>query len=141
MISQKTRYGFRALLYLARSQGPIAIGTIAAKEKISLKFLELVMIELKRHRLVTSRRGKLGGYELARPADQISYADVIRALDGPLALVPCASVTAYRRCRDCYEPKHCARRRVLIEVRDSTAAILERRHLLDFIDVLTPIEG
>jgi Rrf2 family protein len=139
MISQKTRYAFRALFYLARRTGPVAIATIAREEKISRKFLELVMVELKRHRLVVSRRGKMGGYELARPAAEIAYAEVIRALDGPLAMAPCASITAYRQCRDCYDPAFCAIQRVLMEVRDSTATILEQRKLSDFLGVLPKI--
>lgn len=136
MISQKTRYAFRAMFHLARSRGPVAIASIAAQEKISRKFLELVMLELKRHRLVTSRRGKMGGYELARPAAAISYAEIIRALDGPLALVPCVSVTANRPCRDCYDPHFCAIRAVLLEVRQSSADILESHKLSDFLDIL-----
>jgi Rrf2 family protein len=139
MISQKTRYAFRALFYLARSKGPVSLANIAANEKISRKFLELVMIELKRHRLVMSSRGKKGGYELARPANEISYAEVIRVMDGPLAMVPCASVTAHRQCRDCYDPDFCAIRSVLMEVRQGTAEILERHTLSDFLGILPKI--
>ena len=139
MISQKTRYAFRALFYLARSKGPVAIATIAAKEKISRKFLEQVMMDLKRHRFVVSSRGKTGGYELARPAGEISYAEVIRAIDGPLAMVPCVSVTAHRQCRDCYDPAHCAIRQVLLEVRGASAEILERHTLTDFLGILPSI--
>jgi Rrf2 family protein len=139
MISQKTRYAFRALFYLARSKGPVSLASIAANEKISRKFLELVMVELKRHRLVVSSRGKKGGYELARPASEISYAEVIRVMDGPLAMVPCASVTAHRQCRDCYDPEFCAIRSVLMEVRQGTAEILERHTLSDFLGILPRI--
>ncbi len=139
MISQKTRYAFRALFYLARAEGPVAVGTIAAHEKISRKFLELIMLELKRHRLVNSRRGKQGGYELARPADSITYAEVIRAIEGPLAMAPCASVTAYGQCEDCYDAKVCAIRRVLTEVRNASAAIMEKHSLADFLEILPAI--
>jgi Rrf2 family protein len=139
MISQKTRYAFRAMFHLARRPGPVAIATIAKHEKISRKFLELVMTELKRHKLVVSSRGKAGGYTLARPASEISYAEVIRALDGPLAMAPCASVTAYQRCRDCYDPDFCAIQRVLMETRNLTADILEKRKLSEFLDVLPPM--
>lgn len=138
MISQKTRYAFRALFYLARSKGPVSLASIAANEKISRKFLELVMVELKRHRLVVSSRGKKGGYELARPANEISYAGV-RVMDGPLAMVPCASVTAHRQCRACYDPDFCAIRSVLMEVRQGTAEILERHTLSDFLGILPKI--
>lgn len=139
MISQKTRYAFRALFYIARSKGPVSLSDIAASENLSRKFLELVMAELKRHHLVVASRGKKGGYELARPAADISYAEVIRAIDGPLAMAPCASVTAHRQCRDCYDPRFCAIRQVLLEVRGSTAELLERHKLSDFLGILPKI--
>lgn len=141
MISQKTRYAFRALFYLARSKGPVAIATIAAREKISSKFLEQVMADLKRHKLVVSIRGQGGGYELARPAREISYAEVIRIIDGPLAMAPCASVTAYGQCRDCYDAKRCPIRRALAEVRDSAAKTLEKRKITDFLGILGPLKS
>jgi Rrf2 family protein len=136
MISQKTRYAFRALFYLARANKPVSIATIAAHEKISNKFLEQVMADLKRHKLVISIRGQGGGYELARPAKDISYAEVIRIIDGPLAMAPCASVTAYGQCRDCYDAKHCPIQKALAEVREAAAKTLEKRKITDFLDIL-----
>jgi Rrf2 family protein len=125
MLSQKSRYALRALLCLARQNGPLPIRAIAGDENIPRKFLELILLELKSHGLVTSHRGKTGGYELAKPAKNISFADVLRVIDGPLALFPCASVTAFRRCKDCPNPETCEIRATLIQVRDATAAILE----------------
>lgn len=129
MLSQKARYALRAMLRLASENRPLPIRSIAESEHIPRKFLELILLDLKSHGLVLSHRGKTGGYELARPPADISFADVLRVIDGPLALAPCASRTAFRRCRDCPSPETCAIRATLIEVRDASAAILEGRTL------------
>src|ERR1700749_4321863 len=99
MLSQKARYGLRALFVLAeRPPGePMMIADIAEEANAPRKFLEQILLELKKRGLVHSHRGKYGGYTLGRPADQIAFAEVIRIIDGPLALSPCASQTAYRR--------------------------------------------
>ena len=129
MLSQKARYALRAMLRLASEERPLPIRTIAEVEHIPRKFLELILLDLKSHGLVLSHRGKTGGYELAKPPADISFADVLRVIDGPLALAPCASRTAFRRCKDCPNPEACAIRAALIEVRDASAAILESRTL------------
>ena len=85
MISQKAKYALRALVALARAGESMMIGEIAAQERIPRKFLEQILLELKRHGIVMSKRGKLGGYELLMPADQITFGQVLRILDGPLA--------------------------------------------------------
>jgi Rrf2 family protein len=133
MLSQKARYALRALFVLAKSEPdkPVLIGDIAAKANIPRKFLEQILVDLKRHGLVYSQRGKFGGYYLARTPDRIAFAEVIRAMDGPLALTPCASVTAYRRCDDCVDEETCSIRKVLLVVRDATAGILEGCTLAD----------
>ena len=133
MLSQKARYALRALFVLSKSEPnkPVLIGEIAAEAKIPRKFLEQILVELKRHGLVYSQRGKYGGYYLSRAPDRIAFADVIRAMDGPLALTPCASVTAYRRCDDCVDEETCSIRKVLLVVRDATAGILEGCTLAD----------
>ena len=95
------------------------------------KFLEQILLELKRRGIVHSQRGKFGGYRLGRPAEKIPFAEVIRAIDGPLALTPCASVTAYRKCDDCVDEVTCAIRRVLLDVRAATVDILENRTIAD----------
>ena len=99
MISQKAKYALRALIALARARdGSMGIGQIAAQQKIPRKFLELILLDLKRDGIVASRRGKLGGYELREPAESITFGRVLRLIDGPIALLPCISKIAYRRC-------------------------------------------
>jgi Rrf2 family protein len=131
MISQKARYALRALLYLAARGGdePVQIAEIAQAEKLPRKFLEQILAELKKPGIVRSHRGRSGGYSLGRPARDISFADVLRVTDGPLALSPCVSVMAYRKCDDCFEESVCAIRKALLAARDATAEILESRNL------------
>ena len=131
MISQKARYALRALLYLAAKGGdsPIQIAEIAEAERLPRKFLEQILAELKKPGIVQSHRGRSGGYSLGRAAKDISFADVLRVTDGPLALSPCVSVMAYRKCDDCFEETVCAIRKALLAARDATAEILESRNL------------
>lgn len=127
MLSQKARYALHALIVLARHDGgePMLIADIAEEANAPRKFLEQILLELKKRGIVRSQRGRQGGYLLGRDAKDISFADVIRVSDGPLALAPCVSVTAYHRCDDCIDEKVCALRKVLMEARDATAAVLE----------------
>lgn len=128
MLTQKAKYGLRALEVLATTTPPgatIPIGDVAERAMVPHKFLEAILLELRRQGFVESRRGKSGGYALARPAAGIGVGDVIRALDGPLAPIPCASLTAYRPCADCADPSHCAIQHLMRRVRDATAAILD----------------
>jgi Rrf2 family protein len=131
MISQKARYALRALLFLAArgDSEPVQISEIADREKIPRKFLEHILLELKKTGIVRSHRGRQGGYSLGRAARDISFADVLRVTDGPLALSPCVSVMAYRKCDDCFEESVCAIRKALLAARDATADILESRNL------------
>lgn len=135
MLSQKARYALRALLFLGKreSDEPIMIAEIAEGANIPRKFLEQILLDLKKRGLVHSTRGKFGGYTLARKSDAISFAEVIRVIDGPLALSPCASRTAYRKCDDCEDEITCAIRKVLLDVREATASILERQSLSEAI--------
>ncbi len=131
MISQKARYALRALLYLAAKGGdtPVQIAEIAEAERLPRKFLEQILAELKKPGIVRSHRGRAGGYSLGRAPKDISFADVLRVTDGPLALSPCVSVMAYRKCDDCFEESVCAIRKALLAARDATAEILESRNL------------
>jgi Rrf2 family protein len=133
MISQKTRYALRALLYLVEEGhgAPVQMGRIAETQQVPRKYLELIMLELKKAGIVTSVRGPAGGYRLARPAEEISFGNVMRVMEGPLALVPCASVHFYAKCGDCHDEATCAIRRVLAEVRGKTAGILEGTSLAE----------
>ena len=131
MISQKARYALRALLFLAARGDtiPVQISEIAKSEKIPRKFLEAILLELKKTGIVRSHRGRSGGYSLGRPAKDISFADVLRVTDGPLALSPCVSVMAYRKCDDCFDEAVCGIRKVMAVARDATAEVLESRSL------------
>jgi Rrf2 family protein len=133
MLSQKAKYGIKALSALARAPlgTPVQISTLAVDEHIPHKFLEAILLALRNHGLVRSKKGKGGGYELLKPANQITYGEIIRILDGPLAPVPCASVTAYVKCADCPDEGACSVRRVMKHVRDAMAGILDHTTLAD----------
>jgi Rrf2 family protein len=135
MLSMKAKYGLRALAALAKEHGngPILISDIASTESIPHKFLELILLDLKRKGILQSKRGKGGGYALSRPPSRISVGEVIRALDGPLALLPCVSQTAYQRCDECVDEVTCGLRHVMKEVRDATATILDGTTLEDLL--------
>jgi Rrf2 family protein len=136
MLSQKAKYALRAMLMLAEAppEELVLIQDIADRQRVPKKFLELILVELKRHGFAHSQRGRSGGYCLARPADTITFGQVIRAMDGPIAPLPCASITGYRRCADCADERSCAIRKVMRRVRDSMAEILDRTTLSDAID-------
>lgn len=132
MLSQKARYGLRALVELARADGAqLTSAELAARADAPRKFLEAILLELTRNRVVVSRRGKFGGYVLARPAAEITFAEIIRIVDGPLALAPCVSRTAFRKCDDCPDLATCSLREALLRARDATAAVLEGYSLAD----------
>ncbi|MFI4966197.1 MAG: RrF2 family transcriptional regulator, partial [Caulobacterales bacterium] len=120
-------YALRALVELARAGGDqLTSGELAIRADAPRKFLEAILLELSRNRLVTSRRGKFGGYTLARPAPEISFAEVIRVVDGPLALAPCVSPRlGYRKCDDCPDRDACTLREALLRARDAAADVLE----------------
>jgi Rrf2 family protein len=142
MLSQRTRYTIRALLHLAdrQGQGPIQLGEIAAAQNIPPKFLTVMLSQMIREGLVASRRGRDGGYWLARPPGEISYGELVRLTRGSLALLPCASRLAYQQCRNCVTVERCRLHRVMLLVRDETARILDGLTLADAIaeDVFNP---
>ncbi|AVM76411.1 RrF2 family transcriptional regulator [Magnetospirillum gryphiswaldense] len=133
MLSSKAKYGLKAMVYLARhaDDGSVLIADIAEAESIPKKFLDAILLELKNRGYLSSKKGKGGGYSLAKPAQQIMVGDIVRVLDGPLAPVQCVSRTAYRRCDDCRDEAGCAVRAVMGEVRDAIAAILDNTTLAD----------
>jgi Rrf2 family protein len=128
MLSQRTRYAIRALLHLGdrHGQGPIQLSEIAEKQNIPSKFLTVILSEMKRAGFVETMRGKEGGYWLARPPEQITYGDIVRATRGSLALVPCAARLAYAPCENCVDEATCRLRSVMLSVRDETANILDK---------------
>jgi Rrf2 family protein len=120
------------MIHLARSDGSARqVSAISTEENIPRKFLEGIMSDLRRGGFVESARGKLGGYRLARPADLITFGEIIRLTDGPLALAPCVSRNFYRRCDDCTDEATCILRRVLGRVRNEASEILDRTTLAD----------
>lgn len=125
MLSNKAKYGLKALMHLGSHEGVSLAANIAEQNKIPRKFLDAILLELTKAGILSSKKGKGGGYQLARPADAITAGQIIRILDGPLAPIACASRTAYRPCLDCDEAT-CAIRGVMIDVRDSMALILDR---------------
>lgn len=133
MLSQKARYALRALVELARVEGDqLTSGELAVRADAPRKFLEAILLELCRSGVAVSRRGKFGGYTLARSSAEISFAEVIRVIDGPLALAPCVSPRlGFRRCDDCEDFATCALREALLRARDATAQVLEGYSLAD----------
>ena len=135
MISQKAKYALRALVALARAPQtePLVISDIARDHRIPKKFLEQILLDLKRHGLLASKRGKGGGYVLLRPADKITYGEVLRIIDGPIAPLPCLSITAYRKCADCVDETSCETRKVFAHVADATRKVLDSTTIADAV--------
>jgi Rrf2 family protein len=131
MISRKSKYAIRAALFLARHHGksPVSVEKIASAEKISRKFLETIMLDLKVSGLLHSQRGKQGGYVLSEPPDRITLGRIIRTIDGPLAPVRCVSVTAYKACEDCLDEVTCPIREVMKDVREAISRVLDLKTL------------
>ena len=134
MLAHKTRYALRALLYLAEHHGderPIQLASIATSQRVPPKYLELIMLDLKKAGLVKSIRGPRGGYRLARVAEEVSFGEIVRAMEGPIALVPCASVNYYAPCGDCHDEATCAIRKAFAILRDRSSELLEGISLAD----------
>ena len=132
MISQKAKYALRALLALARAgEAGLVTAEIAETQAIPRKFLEQILLDLKRTGIVHSRRGKFGGYYLLKPADSITFGEVLRLIDGPIAPLPCLSRIAYRRCEDCQSEATCEIRRVFAHVAHSARDVLDRTTIAD----------
>lgn len=139
-LSKKGEYALRALIDLGIAaevgRGLVQVSEISEKQQIPIKFLEQIMQQLKEAGLVTSQRGKFGGYRLGRPAGQIPIGDVVRFIDGPLAPIGCVSQTAYEKC-SCPDEDHCGLRMLMLDVRNAIAGILDRYSLADVVDVTT----
>ncbi len=133
MLTKKGKYGLKAMMHLAgRPLGePSLVSEIAAANAIPKKFLDTILGELRNAGLVNSKKGKGGGYTLARSAQDIRVGHIIRILDGPLAPIQCASKTSYRRCDDCDDEKRCGVRLVMLEAREAIASVLDNRTLAD----------
>jgi len=133
VLTKKGKYGLKAMVHLAglKPDGLAQATDIAKTNSISKKFLDHILTELRHAGLVYSKKGKGGGYALSRPAHEIRVGAIVRALDGPLAPIACASVTAYRPCDDCADLKSCPVRLIMVAARDAVASVLDQRTLAD----------
>lgn len=135
MLTKKSKYALKALLYLAKNgEDLVQISELSKKEGIPQKFLESILLELRKHGILTSKRGKDGGYKLGKDPKNITFGQVIRVLDGPLAPIGCVSHMAYERCEECEDEETCHIRQVMKKVRDQTAAILDGTSLKDALE-------
>lgn len=135
MLSRKTKYGIKALSFLARNstQNTFPIVTIAQEENIPHKFLESILLELRKNSILGSRKGKGGGYYLLQNPEQIRMSTIHRILEGPIAMLPCVSLNFYEKCEDCPDEDACTVNRLMLKVRDNTLEILENQTLADLI--------
>lgn len=135
MLSKKTKYGLKALTFIARrtDNKPVQIATIAKSENISQKYLESILLTLRKSGFLGSKKGKGGGYYLLKKPKEINMSSVMRILEGPIAMVPCVSLNFYEKCDDCPDEKTCAVHNLMIEVRDSTLNIFNNKSLADLI--------
>jgi len=129
MLSAKCKYGLKAIAHIARygTKGPVLIADIAEAQNIPKKFLDVILLELKMSGMLASKKGKGGGYQMARPASKIAIAEIVRVLDGPLGPLPCAN--GERPCEDC--ASGCGICSVMTDVHDAMAAILENTSVAD----------
>ncbi|HEU0207463.1 MAG TPA: Rrf2 family transcriptional regulator [Candidatus Udaeobacter sp.] len=137
-LSKRGEYALRAMIDLAVAaelgRPIVQVSELAAKERLPVKFLEQIFIQLKAGGLVSTTRGKLGGYSLARPAPKIRFGEVVRLIEGPLAPIRCTSVTSYERCT-CPDEAHCGLRMLMLDVRNAIARILDRTSLADVVEI------
>ena len=136
MLSKKTKYAFHALTYLGKQEEkiPVLISEVAKRTTVPKKFLESILLDLKKAGILNSKMGKGGGYYLLKDARDVLLADVIRMFNGPIALLPCASINYYEPCVECSSEVACGLNKMMIEVRDEMLKILENKTLRDMID-------
>ncbi|WP_373055519.1 Rrf2 family transcriptional regulator [Zunongwangia sp. H14] len=133
MLSKKTKYGIKALSFIAKQpEGkPVQTAEISRTQNISQKFLESILLELRKSGFLGSKKGKGGGYYLIKEPEEIKMTAVIRILEGPIAMVPCVSLNYYEKCRDCVSEETCSVHALMIQVRDSTLKVLGENTLAD----------
>ena len=134
-ISKRTQYGLKAVLALGRRyrEGPVLISALAQEESIPLKFLEVILLDLKTHGLLESKVGRKGGYRLSRPPSAVTMGTIVRVLEGPLAPLPCASERAYKPCPECSDIENCGTRIIMRQVRDAISGVLDSTTLADLL--------
>lgn len=135
MLSKKTKYGLKALTFLAcqEDKKPVQIAEIANHENISQKFLESILLTLRKTGILGSKKGKGGGYYLIKEPSEILMTEVMRALEGPIAMVPCVSLNFYEKCDDCPDENKCAVNKLMLQVRDNTLKVFRNNTLADLI--------
>tara|TARA_B100000809_G_scaffold247024_1_gene275600 strand:- start:5458 stop:5868 length:411 start_codon:yes stop_codon:yes gene_type:complete len=135
MLSRKTKYGLKALTFIARQEDrePVQIATIAESENISKKYLESILLTLKKNGVLGSKKGKGGGYYLLKEPKDVAMSGIMRVLEGPIAMIPCVSLNFYEKCDDCPDENACSVHRLMIEVRDSSLNIFNNTTLADLI--------
>jgi Rrf2 family protein len=133
MLSKKTKYGIKALTFLGRQENrtPVAIATISKSENISLKFLESILLTLRKNGILGSKKGKGGGYYLLKEPSEIPMTSIMRILEGPISMVPCVSLNFYEKCNDCPDESTCAVHRLMMQVRDNTLDVFRNTSLAD----------
>ena len=133
MLSKKTKYGIKALVYLAHQENrnPVQISVISKSENISRKFLESILLTLRKDGILGSKKGKSGGYYLLKDPKEIPMTNIMRLLEGPIAMVPCVSLNFYEKCNDCPDENTCAVHNVMLKVRDNTLEIFRNTSLAD----------
>lgn len=135
MLSKKTKYGLKALTYLAsqKDKKPVQIAEIARQENISQKFLESILLSLRKTGFLGSKKGKGGGYYIIKDPKEVLMTDVMRVLEGPIAMVPCVSLNFYEKCEDCPDEKTCSVNKLMLKVRDANLEIYRNNTLSDLI--------
>ncbi|MCT4698700.1 MULTISPECIES: RrF2 family transcriptional regulator [Tenacibaculum] len=135
MLSKKTKYGLKALAFIARQEkgDKVQIATISKSENISHKFLESILLTLRKAGFLGAKKGKGGGYYMLKEASEIKMTDVIRTLEGPIAMLPCVSLNYYEKCSDCPDEDACSVHKLMIQVRDNTLQILRNNTLADLV--------
>jgi Rrf2 family protein len=133
MLSKKTKYGIKALTFLAKQEDrtPVAIAVISKSENISLKFLESILLTLRKNGILGSKKGKGGGYYLLKDPNEIQMTSIMRVLEGPIAMVPCVSLNFYEKCDDCPDENICTVHNLMMQVRDSSLQIFRNTSLAD----------
>ena len=137
MLSKKTKYALKALTFLGENyagQKPLLISDVARQGRIPKKFLELILLDLKNHGVLMSKKGKGGGYYLARSPDRIKLGAVMHILEGPLSPLPCLSQTAYKRCEECEDEDTCSIRIIMKGLHEAQMKILDSTSLQDMLD-------
>lgn len=135
MLSKKTKYGIKALTFIARQEKGtmVQIATISESENISHKFLESILLTLRKAGFLGAKKGKGGGYYLLKPSEEVKMTDVIRTLEGPIAMLPCVSLNYYEKCEDCPDEEACSVHKLMIQVRDNTLAVLRNNTRADLV--------